>query len=171
MDRSSLSDPFDFCLAQSLGAHRTGMARGDMTVAHARHLLETYPGLYRHAYSPAVDDSPRFARDGFACGDGWFSILDKLSAKLVADPNLVVVQCKEKIGILAMYFEDGPATITMYFDGGATTLVEAEAATEVFCNPSRPQNRREGFRRHLRTLRPAFPWPTDECQPLGHRPL
>jgi uncharacterized protein with HEPN domain len=131
MDKSSLSDPFDFCLAQSLGAHRTRMARGDMTVAHARHLLETYPGLFRHAHSPAVDASPRFARDGFACGDGWFSILDRLSAKLVADPNLVVVQCKEKMGILAMYFEDGPATITMFFDGGSATLVEVEAATEV----------------------------------------
>jgi hypothetical protein len=119
------------CITQGLGPYRTRIGRGDLTVAHARHLIETYPGLYRHADSPAVGASPPFARDGFACGDGWFSILDRLSAKLIADPSLVVIQCKEKMGILAMYVEEGPATLTMYFDGGSATLIEVEAATEV----------------------------------------
>jgi len=139
MDKSSLSDPFDFsgpwptvreCITRGLGPYRTGIGRGDMTVAHAKHLIETYPTLYKHADSPAVGASPPFARQGFACGDGWFSILDRLSAKLIADPSLVVIQCKEKMGILTMYFDGGPATITMFFDGGSATLVEVEAATE-----------------------------------------
>jgi hypothetical protein len=30
-------------------------------------------------------------------GDGCFSIIDRLSAKLAADPNLVVVQVKEEM--------------------------------------------------------------------------
>lgn len=42
------------CLAQGLGPYRSLPRRGDMTVAHARHLIETYPTLYRHADSPNV---------------------------------------------------------------------------------------------------------------------
>jgi uncharacterized protein with HEPN domain len=91
------------CLAQGLGPWRNEIGRGDMTVAHARHLIETYPTLYRHADSPAVGASPPFAREGFAVGDGWFSILDTLSARLAADRSRVVIQCKEKYGILALY--------------------------------------------------------------------
>jgi uncharacterized protein with HEPN domain len=117
-------------LTKGLGPYRTRIGRGDMTVAHAKHLIETYPTLYKHADSPAVGASPPFARQGFACGDGWFAILDRLSAKLAADPNLVVIQCKEKMGILTIYFDGGPTTLTMFFDGGSATLVEVEAATE-----------------------------------------
>ena len=76
-----------------------------MTVAHARHLIETYPALYKHADSPAVGASPAFARDGFGCGDGWFGIIDRLSTKLVEDPYLVVVQVKEKMGELRVYLD------------------------------------------------------------------
>jgi len=93
------------CLAQGLGPYRSVPGRGDMTVAHARHLIETYPTLYRHADSPGVGPSPSFAREGFLCGDGWFGIIDRLSTKLVEDPYLVVVQVKEKMGELRVYLD------------------------------------------------------------------
>lgn len=106
--RSDISTPSPTvreCLAQGLGPYRSLPRRGDMTVAHARHLIETYPALYRHADSPVIGSSPSFAREGFACGDGWFGIIDRLSTKLVEDPHLVVVQVKEKMGELRVYLD------------------------------------------------------------------
>jgi hypothetical protein len=80
--------------------------RVSMTPAHTRELIARYPGLYRYADSEPVSSSPPFAREGFACGDGWFGIIDRLSAKLVADPNLVAAQVKEKMGVLKFYTDD-----------------------------------------------------------------
>ena len=93
------------CLAQGLNPYHSLLGRGDMTVAHARHLIDTYPALYRHADSPCVGSSPAFAREGVLCGDGWFRIIDRLSTKLVEDPYLVVVQVKEKMGELRVYLD------------------------------------------------------------------
>ena len=76
-----------------------------MTPAHTRVLIERYPGLYRRADDKPVSSCEPFAREGFACGNGWFTIIDRLSAKLVADPNLVVSQLKEKMGLLTVYFD------------------------------------------------------------------
>ena len=92
-------------LAQGFGSYGGPIRRGDMTAAHARHLIETYPGLFRHADSPAVGTSPSFARDGFLCGDGWFGIIDRLSMKLAEDPYLVAVQVKEKLAELRFYVD------------------------------------------------------------------
>ena len=78
--------------------------RRTMTPAHQLSLIERYPGLYRHAATTPTMTVEPFAREGFACGDGWFGILDRLSAKLVADPRLVVGQVKEKMGVLRVYF-------------------------------------------------------------------
>jgi hypothetical protein len=48
-----------------------------------------------------------FARFGFECGDGWHGLIDRLSLKLAADPNLVVGQLKEKMGLLTIYLSIG----------------------------------------------------------------
>jgi uncharacterized protein with HEPN domain len=92
-------------LAQGRGPYGSPIGRGDMTAAHARHLIETYPGLFRHADSPTVSSSPAFARYGFGCGDGWFDIIDRLAMKLVEDPYLVAVQVKEKLAELRFYLD------------------------------------------------------------------
>jgi hypothetical protein len=92
-------------LAQGRGSYGGPIGRGDMTAAHARHLIETYPGLFRHADSPTVSSSPAFARYGFGCGDGWFDIIDRLAMKLVEDPYLVAVQVKEKLAELRFYLD------------------------------------------------------------------
>jgi uncharacterized protein with HEPN domain len=91
-----------------------------MSPAHTCELVERYPGLYRHADDKPVSSCEPFAREGFACGDGWFTIIDRLSAKLTADPNLVVSQLKEKMGLL-----------TVYFDATELASPEIEAATDV----------------------------------------
>jgi hypothetical protein len=71
-----------------------------------RTLIERHPVLFRHADDKPVPTSEPFAREGFACGDGWFSIIERLSLKLAEDPNLVVSQLKEKFGRLVVYFDD-----------------------------------------------------------------
>jgi uncharacterized protein with HEPN domain len=117
-----------------------------MTVAHARHLIETYPTLYQHADSPAVGASPPFAREGFAVGDGWFSILDRLSAQLATDQSRVVIQCKEKCGILAVYcdliepssFEVAVAVDVAALDDALDVAVKASAVTCELCGQPSP---------------------------------
>ncbi|MGA7743521.1 MAG: HepT-like ribonuclease domain-containing protein [Polyangia bacterium] len=80
--------------------------RLDISAAHVLELLERYPSLYREAWTTPSNKACRFASDGFAVGDGWFGIVDRLSAKLSADPNLHVWQVKEKYGSLRVYFCD-----------------------------------------------------------------
>jgi uncharacterized protein with HEPN domain len=94
------------CVSQGLLAFQLSPDRVSLTPGHTRELIERYPGLFRYADSAPVSSSPPFAREGFACGDGWFGILDRLSAKLVADPNLVAAQVKEKMGVLKFYTDD-----------------------------------------------------------------
>lgn len=93
------------CAAQGLSSYGFPSSRRSMTPAHTRELIERYPGLYRHADDKPVPSSVNFARGGFECGNGWYSIIDRLSSKLIADPNLVVVQAKEKMGVLKIYVD------------------------------------------------------------------
>ena len=83
--------------------------RLDMSPAHVLELLERYPSLYREARIAPTSKACRFAIDGFCIGDGWHGIVDRLSAKLSADPNLHVWQIKEKYGSLRVYFCDQDA--------------------------------------------------------------
>jgi len=101
-----------------------------MSPAHTLELVERYPGLYRHADDKPVPSCEPFAREGFACGDGWFAIVDRLSAKLVADPNLVVSQAKEKMGLL-----------TVYFNTSELASPEIEAATDAALHDAREESR------------------------------
>jgi Uncharacterized conserved protein len=80
--------------------------RLDMSPAHVLELLERYPSLYREAWAKPSNRACRFASDGFCISDGWHGIVDRLSAKLSADPNLYVWQIKEKYGSLRVYFCD-----------------------------------------------------------------
>jgi hypothetical protein len=76
-----------------------------MTAEHQLDLVRRYPALYRLADDPPSPSSRGFAREGFAVCDGWFAIIDRLSAKLTADPALYAVQVKEKYGVLAFYLD------------------------------------------------------------------
>ena len=64
-----------------------------------------YPRLFREAWVAPANPASRFACNGFAVFDGWFALLDRLSAKLAKDPAIRVVQVKEKYGRLKVYWE------------------------------------------------------------------
>ena len=80
-------------------------SRLDMTAAHVLSLLERFPALYREAWATPSNAARPFARDGFDVGDGWFKLVDRLSAKLAVDPSNHIDQLKEKWGRLTVYFE------------------------------------------------------------------
>ena len=122
------------CLAQ--GLFGSGISpRGDreMSVEHSKQLIEQHPGLYRLADASPVPSSPPFAREGFACGDGWFGIVGRLSARLSADPNLVVGQLKEKFGLLRISFEPSPLPPDEIEEATDIALAEAVADSRVTC--------------------------------------
>lgn len=65
-------------------------------------LCETYPGLYRNRHTGPQQSSMAW---GFACGDGWYDLIDVLSDLLTKhDPNIVASQVKEKFGGLRFYY-------------------------------------------------------------------
>jgi len=86
-----------------------------------KHLCKKYPLLYRDRHA-----SPRVTLmcQGFAINEGWYHIVDELSAKLEAeiksikadgvplDSLPVAVQVKEKFGGLRFYMDN--ATESMY---------------------------------------------------------
>jgi uncharacterized protein with HEPN domain/predicted RNase H-like HicB family nuclease len=122
------------CLARGLfGSGISPRGHREMTVAHSKRLIERYPGLYRLADATPVPSSPPFAREGFACGDGWFTLIDRLSAKLSADPDLVVGQLKEKLGLLRVYFEPSPLPPDDIEEATDAALVEAVAESRITC--------------------------------------
>ncbi len=65
-----------------------------------REILAAHPDLYRNL-KPRFDDGQHFE-----CGDGWGTILKKLSAQLdpyAATDGLVIVQVKQKLGSPRVY--------------------------------------------------------------------
>jgi len=63
-------------------------------------LVETYPNLYKQRYLPMQQTAMCW---GFP-GDGWYDIINELSAKI--EPlGAVAVQVKEKFGGLRFYIE------------------------------------------------------------------
>ena len=89
-----------------LAAASGDRSRLDMTAAHVLSLLERFPALYREAWVTPSNKASRFACDGFEISDGWAGLVDRLSARLSADPSCHVWQLKEKFGRLAVYFDD-----------------------------------------------------------------
>ena len=79
-------------------------SRLDMTAAHVLSLLERFPVLYREAWATPSNAASPFARDGFDISDGWYGIVERMSAKLAVDPSLHIDQLKEKWGRLTVYF-------------------------------------------------------------------
>ena len=104
-----------------------------MSVEHSKQLIERHPSLYRLVDAPPVPSSPPFAREGFACADAWFAIIDKLSAKLSADPNLVVGQLKEKFGLLRITFEPSPLPSDEVEEATDAALAEAVEESRITC--------------------------------------
>lgn len=95
-------------------------------------LVDKYPKLFAD-YGVAPNRSPMAF--GFECGDGWFDLIDTLSAQLsTLDPIdegesvhwVRAIQVKEKYGTLRFYV--GPAT------NEATALIDfAEALSGRIC--------------------------------------
>ena len=80
-----------------------------MNAEHTDYLIETYPVLYQGHVWPITQGLMAF---GFECGDGWFPILDQLSADITAldsrdGTETIAVQVKEKWGGLRFYVEVG----------------------------------------------------------------
>jgi len=64
-------------------------------------LVATYPNLYKQRNMSMQQTAMCW---GFSCGDGWYDIINELSAKL--EPlGAVAVQVKEKFGGLRFYIE------------------------------------------------------------------
>jgi len=73
------------------------------------YLIGRYPILYQGHEWPLTQNLMAF---GFECGDGWFKIIDQLSADitLLDEKNgttTIAVQVKEKFGALRFYVEFG----------------------------------------------------------------
>jgi len=92
-----------------------------MNQEHTTHLLTNYPKLYRQHSLPKEQSCMCWL---FECGDGWFDLLDELSAKLET-LNLTVLkdfpveaeQVKEKYGTLRFYVNR--------YDYGVEELIDA----------------------------------------------
>jgi uncharacterized protein with HEPN domain len=91
------------CFQKGLLVYGHLPGRKDMSPVHQLVLVERYPRLYRAADEQPIGMNVSFARQGFAVGDGWFHLIDRLSTKLATDPDLVAVQVKEKFGALRFY--------------------------------------------------------------------
>ena len=72
-----------------------------MNKEHTKHLLKTYPNLYRQHTLPMQQTCMCW---GFECGDGWFTIIDNLSKRITEiNPDVEAFQVKEKFGGLRFY--------------------------------------------------------------------
>lgn len=65
-------------------------------------LYKKYPKLYKQNSLPMTQTCMCW---GFECGDGWFKIIDELSAKLDAYGFVEAAQVKEKFGGLRFYVD------------------------------------------------------------------
>lgn len=81
-------------------------------------LIDSYPMLYEFSHLPTDDvpnPTPPIVFDGFACGDGWYRIVDCLSDFLESTinehpkrPTIHATQVKQKWGRLRMYTDPMP---------------------------------------------------------------
>jgi len=98
------------------------------------YLCNKYPKLFIERDLPATETCMCW---GFACGDGWFNILDKLCQNIQRHldwknrdievvAQVVVEQVKEKFGTLRFYYRGGDDYVR-----GLISM--AESMTEVTC--------------------------------------
>lgn len=90
-----------------------------MNEEHVQKLVGTAPLLYR-SYGKVKTNHP-FSRWGFMCGDGWFDLLMRLSARMEAELQASMAsgkrkqdlplasEIKEKFGLLRFYVHRQPA--------------------------------------------------------------
>lgn len=72
-----------------------------MNKKNTEYLLKKYPNLYKQYYLSPRETAMCW---GFSFGDGWFNIIDKLSAEITKiDSAIEAVQVKEKFGGLRFY--------------------------------------------------------------------
>jgi len=74
------------------------------------YLVNRYSGMYKEFSKGITPKVPFYPMAfGFECGDGWYKLIDKLSAKIykyinrVQQENFYVIQVKEKFGTLRFY--------------------------------------------------------------------
>jgi hypothetical protein len=84
-----------------------------MNAEHTKHLIEKYPVLYQGHKLPITQNLMSF---GFEHGDGWFVLLDNLSALITLldkrdGSETIAVQVKEKFGALRFYVQAGSDAI------------------------------------------------------------
>ena len=72
----------------------------------SRKLTEKYPQLLRYVDGSCGRYKNSESYD-FQCGDGWHDLVDNMCREIVSlgDPNVVLVQVKEKFGYLRVYCE------------------------------------------------------------------
>jgi hypothetical protein len=99
-----------------------------MNAEHTKHLLKTYPKLYRQYSLPMSETCMCW---GFECGDGWFKIIENLSKVLIELDDKYcttseALQVKEKFGTLRFYCQSGTEFHERAID-------EAERLSSVTC--------------------------------------
>jgi hypothetical protein len=101
-------------------------------------LVKKYPKLYSQY---GGDMRQTCMAWGMSCGDGWYNIIDELSAKL--EPfGIVAAQVKEKFGGLRFYIEATPAE---HFEEVHKLIQEAEVKSFETCEEcGKPGERRGG---------------------------
>ncbi|GJH17344.1 hypothetical protein CBA19CS22_12400 [Caballeronia novacaledonica] len=118
-----------------------------MKSVYEKFLIDTYPTIYQ-TLEPAGRGGERFE-----CGDGWYEIVEELSAELEAIATagganrLNVVQVKEKLSALRVYFDrPAPAAAIKLVDAA---IERSRVTCELCGGPGELRRYRRGW---LRTL-------------------
>ena len=78
-------------------------------------LCQRYPSIFRDRHAPMTDTCMCW---GFACGDGWYALIDTLCAEIqqyvdaLGIAEVVASQVKEKFGCLRFYVRSGNVHIS-----------------------------------------------------------
>ena len=99
-----------------------------MNEKNTAYLLGRYPKLYQGYNFPMTQTCMCW---GFDCGDGWFKLIDQLSADITLldekdGTTTIAVQVKEKYGGLRFYIEGGSDAVYAAID-------KAEILSETIC--------------------------------------
>lgn len=109
-----------------------------MNASNAKTLIQDFPRLYRGREKSITERSMPF---DFACGDGWFQLIYKLSAHIeaAASANNIDInseqwpeakQVKEKFGGLRYYIDAKSET---FLEKVSNLVTEAEAKSFTIC--------------------------------------
>jgi hypothetical protein len=108
-------------------------------------LCKKYPKMFVNRHADMTTTAMCW---GFACGDGWFNIIDQLCANIQSHidwknkekeivPQVTVVQVKEKFGGLRFYYDGGDDYIH-----GLSSM--AESISELTCETCGNPVKRQG---------------------------